>query len=186
MPIKLIGPARIYTFDNLPLRGALRDEQLEVLESAGVAVDIESGIIKEVGEWEQLNRAYPDAEVNELEGGLTLYPSWADCHTHAIYAGDRARDMALRNAGATYQQMAVEGGGIKRTMYATRGLNKAEMLKAIESNLSLLSKQGFAVVECKTGYGLTIKDEGEQINILDTVSRANSAPSTQHLFTLRY
>ena len=171
MPTQLIGPARIYTLAGLPLRGPLPDAALEVLENAGVAIDTETGIIEEAGDWQALLARYPEADIKHLEEPCTtLFPAWVDCHTHAIFSGNRARDMALRNAGATYQQMAAEGGGIKRTMHATRSLSAQESAERATHHLHARARQGIAVVEAKTGYGLTIKDEGLQISVLDRLS----------------
>ena len=90
---KLIGPIRqVLTLDQLPLKGALRDEQLEIVSQAGILV--EGAHIVKVGSWAELNQEFPEAEIHELDGDYVALPGMVDCHTHLCFGGSRARDFA--------------------------------------------------------------------------------------------
>jgi imidazolonepropionase len=120
---KLIGPIRqVLTLDLLPLKGALRDEQLEIISQAGIL--IEGEYIQKVGAWAELKQAFPEAEIHELVGDYVALPGMVDCHTHLCFGGSRARDFALRNAGKTYLEIAQAGGGIWDTVTQTRSLDQ--------------------------------------------------------------
>jgi imidazolonepropionase len=101
--------------------------------------------------------------------GKTVLPGFVDSHTHIIFAGNRSDEFARRLRGATYQEIASEGGGILKTMNATR---KASVEELVENgkNLALSAiKHGTTAIEIKSGYGLTTESEIkllEAINIL--------------------
>ncbi|HWH81123.1 MAG TPA: imidazolonepropionase [Burkholderiaceae bacterium] len=96
----------------------------------------------------------------ELDGdGALLTPGLIDCHTHLVYAGDRAREFERRLNGASYEQIAREGGGIVSTVRATRAASPAELQAQSTPRLRALMAHGVTTVEIKSGYGLTLADE---------------------------
>lgn len=99
----------------------------------------------------------PDVE-HDLDGALVT-PGLVDCHTHLVYAGDRAREFELRLQGATYEEIARAGGGIRSTVAATRAAPDAELLALALRRLDALRAEGVTTVEVKSGYGLTAHDE---------------------------
>ncbi|NBX51629.1 hypothetical protein EBT25_17275 [bacterium] len=114
---KLVGPIRqVLTLDHLPVKGALRDEQLEILTHSGILMEGE--YIQKVGSWTELRQEFPEAELQELDGDYVALPGLVDCHTHLCFGGSRARDFALRNTGKTYLEIAQAGGGIWDTSLA--------------------------------------------------------------------
>ena len=92
-------------------------------------------------------------------GGLGLTPAWVDAHTHAVFAGDRAAEFNQRLAGRSYAEIAAEGGGILRTMQATRAASVDELVVAAAPRLREMMAWGCRVVEIKTGYGLSAASE---------------------------
>jgi len=88
-----------------------------------------------------------------------ISPGLIDCHTHLIYAGNRAREFELRLEGASYEQIAREGGGIVSTMAATRGASESELIDGALPRLDALLAEGVTTIEVKSGYGLTVADE---------------------------
>ena len=107
--MKLIGPFKqILTLNNLPLRGKLSDEQLEIIENGGILINNDN-LIEEVGDFEKLKSDFPNAELeprtSNLEPQIVL-PAFVDCHTHICFGGNRANDFAMRNAGKTYLEIA--------------------------------------------------------------------------------
>ncbi|WP_306045808.1 imidazolonepropionase [Nioella sp. MMSF_3534] len=100
----------------------------------------------------------PQAETRDM-GGRLITPALIDCHTHLVHAGDRAREFELRLQGASYEQIAREGGGILSTVTATRAASVEELVALALPRLDALLKEGVSVVEVKSGYGLTIEAE---------------------------
>jgi imidazolonepropionase len=88
-----------------------------------------------------------------------ITPGLIDCHTHLIHAGDRAREFEMRLEGATYEEIARAGGGIRSTMAATRAAGEADLVATALPRLDALIAEGATTVEVKSGYGLTLEDE---------------------------
>jgi imidazolonepropionase len=98
------------------------------------------------------------AEVVDGQGGL-ITPGLVDCHTHLIYAGSRAREFELRLQGATYEEIARQGGGIRSTVAATREADEKSLFDHSSSRLRALMQEGVTTVEIKSGYGLDLETE---------------------------
>lgn len=95
--------------------------------------------------------------------GKTILPGFVDSHTHIVFAGNRSNEFARRLRGATYQEIAAEGGGILRTMKATREASIEDLAqKGIQLAKSAI-KYGTTSIEVKSGYGLTIESELNQL-----------------------
>jgi len=104
-----------------------------------------------------------DAEIVEDCEGRWITPGLIDPHTHLVYGGDRAREFELRLQGASYEQIAREGGGILSTMRATRAASEAELVAAALPRLDALLAEGVTTVEIKSGYGLSLDAELKQL-----------------------
>ncbi len=91
--------------------------------------------------------------------GQWVVPGFIDCHTHLVYAGSRANEFELRLNGATYQEIAAAGGGIKSTVAATRAATADELFVLAKDRLNTLMRQGVTTVEIKSGYGLDLANE---------------------------
>ncbi|ACG76879.1 imidazolone-5-propionate hydrolase [Phenylobacterium zucineum HLK1] len=104
----------------------------------------------------------PDGETVDCEGRW-ITPGLIDCHTHLVYAGDRAHEFELRLAGATYEEIARAGGGIASTVAATRAATEAELTAAARPRLESLVAEGVTTVEIKSGYGLSTAGELKQL-----------------------
>lgn len=86
--------------------------------------------------------------------GAWATPGLIDCHTHLVHGGNRAREWERRLGGATYEQIAREGGGILSTVRATRALDEDALVEAALPRLDALLGEGVTTVEIKSGYGL--------------------------------
>ena len=91
--------------------------------------------------------------------GRTVVPGFVDPHTHMVYAGDRRDELARRLAGATYADIAAGGGGIVRTVAATRNASVDELAAAARPRLAEALAQGTTTCEVKSGYGLETEAE---------------------------
>jgi len=128
-----------------------------VLERAGPAAP---WTLEELGD-PGFQRVGPPAETaRTLDlGGVGLTPAWVDAHTHAVFAGDRAAEFNQRLAGRSYAEIAAEGGGILRTMTATRAATTQQLVDAAAPRLREMAAWGARIVEIKTGYGLDVASE---------------------------
>ena len=96
---------------------------------------------------------------HDLHGALVT-PGLVDCHTHLIYGGQRAHEFEMRLNGATYEEISRAGGGIRSTVAATRAAGDAELFAVAERRARVLMAEGVTTLEIKTGYGLSLEDEG--------------------------
>jgi imidazolonepropionase len=122
------------------------------------AVVSRDGIIEWVGDESDLPAGlHPDRTI-EL-AGRWLTPGLIDCHTHLVFAGQRAGEFARRTAGTSYEAIAREGGGILNTVRATRAASVEALVQASEPRLRSLLQEGVTTVEIKSGYGLDFDTE---------------------------
>lgn len=169
----LIGPFKqIVTMRNLPMKGALADEQLEVITNG--AVFIEEDEILDVGDFEYLQRIYPNARLEKIEGDQVLLPGFVDSHTHICFAGNRANDFAMRNAGKSYLDIAQSGGGIWSSVQHTRQASQEELEAKMLERISFLASQGITTIEVKSGYGLNVESELKMLRAIKKAAEKTS------------
>jgi len=155
-------------WDSLWYNGRLATMTGDVAYGAieGAAVAVEAGRIAWVGPGRDLPGPPEDLALRacDLEGRW-LTPGLIDCHTHLVYGGDRAREFELRLEGATYEEIARAGGGIRATVTATRSADEAELLASARRRLATLTGEGVTTVEIKSGYGLDLDNELKQLRV---------------------
>ncbi|WP_199481649.1 imidazolonepropionase [Vibrio owensii] len=94
----------------------------------------------------------------DLQSKLLL-PGLIDCHTHLVYAGNRANEFEMRLNGVPYEEIAKQGGGILSTVHATRAATEEQLIELALPRLDGLLASGVTSIEVKSGYGLTLDDE---------------------------
>jgi imidazolonepropionase len=99
-----------------------------------------------------------DAEVLDASGKV-VFPGFVDSHTHLIFAGTREDEFEQRLQGATYQQIAAQGGGISATVRRVRQCSLEQLKELARPRLRRLLAGGVTTAEVKSGYGLTLADE---------------------------
>lgn len=172
--MKLLGPFKqIVTLANLPLRGKLSDEQLEIINDGGILIN--ENKILEVGDFENLKSNYKNAELELIEGEQILLPAFVDAHTHICFGGNRANDFAMRNAGKTYLEIAESGGGIWSSVQHTRSASEEELLKTLLERINTLISLGITTIEIKSGYGLDVENELKMLRIIKKAQSLTSA-----------
>lgn len=166
--MKLIGPFKqIVTLANLPLRGKISDEQIEIVEDGGIIVN-ENKIYK-IGNFENLKSENQNIAIEEIEGVQIVLPAFTDSHTHICFGGNRANDFAMRNAGKTYLEIAESGGGIWSSVQHTRNASEEELLQTLLERIKFLISLGITTIEVKSGYGLNVENE---LKMLRTIQKA--------------
>ena len=121
------------------------------------------------------------AHEDDCGGGLVT-AGLIDAHTHPVYAGDRMAEIAMRTAGASYEEIAKAGGGIVATVKATRDASYKTLEKATGERLRKWLEGGATTVEAKTGYHLEREGELEATRILKRLSERDVLPRIEVTF----
>lgn len=119
------------------------------------AIGISNGNISWVGKAADA----PEAKEVSAFGGRLITPALIDCHTHIVFGGNRAREFELRLEGASYEEVARAGGGIRSTVAATRNTSQQDLVTGALTRLDQLIGEGVATIEIKSGYGLDLETE---------------------------
>ena len=104
-------------------------------------------------------------------GGALVTPGLVDCHTHLVYGGDRAGEFERRLQGASYEEIARAGGGIRSTVAATRAASEASLFESASRRARVLMAEGVTTLEIKSGYGLSLADEARQLRVARRIGR---------------
>ncbi len=142
----------VQVFDGL----AQLDEAMNVL--------VEGGHIAGLWPSRSFDESLAQGAVEAGRGGV-LTPGLVDCHTHLVYAGNRAGEFEQRLEGVSYETIARNGGGILSSVRATRAASEDELIAASLPRLDALLADGVTTVEIKSGYGLTVADELKMLRV---------------------
>lgn len=139
------------------------------IENAAVAVA--DGRIAWIGQKDDLP-ASSAAETRSL-GGRWVTPALIDCHTHLVFAGNRAAEFEQRRTGKSYEEIAEAGGGIMSTVKATRAAGHDSLLQQTAVRLQILRAEGCATVEIKSGYGLDVQTELQILEVIRDLGKGS-------------
>jgi len=111
----------------------------------------------------------PNAQVIEAQG-CTVVPGFVDPHTHLVFGGDRREELRRRLGGATYAEIAADGGGIVKTVAATRAASEHELIEGGRARLAEMLAFGTTTAEAKSGYGLDLETELRTLRAIRTLA----------------
>lgn len=137
------------------------------------ALAIEGERIAWIGEAQALPERFLDWPSEPLEGRLVT-PALVDCHSHIVYGGSRAREFELRLEGASYEEIARAGGGIRATVAATRAASEETLLAAALPRVDALLAEGLGTLEIKSGYGLDLETEAKMLRVARRIGEVRS------------
>src|SRR5512135_919663 len=129
------------------------------------AVLIKGKLIEDVGISSDLLKKYPKEPRLNVHQKVVM-PGFVDPHTHLVFAGDRAAEFEMRLEGKTYMEIMAAGGGIMSTVRATRTASRESLLAQSRERAQSLFKYGVTTAEAKSGYGLDMGSELEQLEVL--------------------
>ena len=174
----LVTPARVPA----PVRASDLADVVEVT-GAAIAIDddgviIASGVEADVREAVE---ADDDTRFHDARGMLAI-PGLVDCHTHPVFAGDRAPEFELRNLGAGYEAIHAAGGGIRASVAKTRAaLDDGTIAPQVRRHLDWMLAAGTTTAEGKSGYALTLEHELESLRVLQAVAADHPLRMTRTL-----
>ena len=153
----------------------MRGGRYSMVESAGLRVI--DGRITWLGPMKDVGDAGFECETLDA-GGALVTPGFVDCHTHLVYAGNRAREFEMRLQGRTYEEIARSGGGILSTVKSTRAASAAELREQTRARLAALLSEGATTVEIKSGYGLDCANELKCLRVARSLANCGVRIST--------
>ena len=168
----IILNARIITLDegDIPRRG-------EAMNTLGI---IEHGfVLVQDGTIQQVESGSPEESVFEKSDelvvidaeGRVVLPTFVDCHTHSCWAGSRLDEFEAGLKGVPYLEILANGGGIMSTVRAVREASQEELATSLVGRIAVMASLGTTVVEVKSGYGLTTKDELKMLRAIHDASQ---------------
>ena len=162
-------------YNNAQIATMTSDKPYGLIENG--AVVISADLIQWVGPENNLPEKFRILPEKNLEGRL-LTPALIDCHTHLVYGGSRSTEFELRLNGASYEEIARNGGGILSTVTATRNASEDELLAQSLPRLDAFLAEGVATIEIKSGYGLDIETEIKMLRVARQLGKERSVRVT--------
>ncbi len=127
------------------------------------AIVTRDGLIEWLGPRAEL--APVEAERTVDLGGAWVTPGLIDCHTHAVFGGNRSGEFEQRLQGVSYAEIAAQGGGIASTVRATRAASEDELFASARQRVQALMRDGVTTIEIKSGYGLDLANERKMLRV---------------------
>ncbi|MHC6227812.1 imidazolonepropionase [Pseudomonas sp. X10] len=133
-----------------------------IIEQAAIVTS--AGLIEWIGPQQDLPAVEADRTVDL--GGAWVTPGLIDCHTHAVFGGNRSGEFEQRLQGVSYAEIAAQGGGIASTVRATRAASEDELFASARQRVQALMREGVTTLEIKSGYGLDLANERKMLRVV--------------------
>lgn len=177
--LAIINCAQLVTLRGAPRpRVGAEMRELAIIEDGAMLVRDER--IEMVGRRNEVEpRVDADCEVIDA-GGRVVMPGFVDAHTHPVFAGTRVGEYEQRASGATYEEIAAAGGGIRSTVRRTRQASEDELIRQAKRFSRWFLRTGTTTIEAKSGYGLSVEDE---LKMLGAIRRLNQETRLRYVPT---
>lgn len=139
----------------------MADGRYSAIEDAAIVTS--AGLIEWIGPRAELAPVEADRTVDL--GGAWVTPGLIDCHTHAVFGGNRSGEFEQRLQGVSYAEIAAQGGGIASTVRATRAASEDELFASARQRVQALMRDGVTTLEVKSGYGLDLGNERKMLRV---------------------
>ncbi|MGG7595485.1 imidazolonepropionase [Pseudomonas sp. B21-023] len=139
----------------------MTEGRYSVIEDAAIVTS--AGLIEWIGARDEVPPVAADRVVDL--GGAWVTPGLIDCHTHAVFGGNRSGEFEQRLEGVSYAEIAAQGGGIASTVRATRAASEDELLVSARQRVQALMRDGVTTIEIKSGYGLDLESERKMLRV---------------------
>lgn len=139
----------------------MADGRYSAIEDAAIVTS--AGLIEWIGPRAELAPVEADRTVDL--GGAWVTPGLIDCHTHAVFGGNRSGEFEQRLQGVSYAEIAAQGGGIASTVQATRAASEDELFASARQRVQALMRDGVTTLEVKSGYGLDLANERKMLRV---------------------
>jgi imidazolonepropionase len=154
--VTLAGPKRARTGTEL--------SELSIITDGAMLID--EGKIVATGKSAEVEKQISGTTETIDATGKTVLPGFVDAHTHPVFGGNRVDEFEQRARGATYEQIAASGGGIRSTVRKTRAASEEELLRQALKHAEWFLQSGTTAIEAKSGYGLSIEDELKLLRVI--------------------
>lgn len=172
MKTLLHNPAQIVTVNTSGKNVKRGKEMSEISVVNNSSIVIEDDIIKDIATNNSINQNKFD-QVIDLKEKVVL-PGLVECHTHTAFAGSRADEFRQKLAGVTYEEIAIQGGGINTTVQAVRSSSFEELVNIINPRVKNFISQGVTTLEIKSGYGLNFENERKLLQVINYLNEIYS------------
>ncbi|MFT0865144.1 imidazolonepropionase [Pseudomonas sp. CAM1A] len=139
----------------------MTDGRYSVIEDAAIVTS--AGLIEWIGPRADVPPVAADRVVDL--GGAWVTPGLIDCHTHAVFGGNRSGEFEQRLQGVSYAEIAAQGGGIASTVRATRAASEDALFVSARQRVQALMRDGVTTIEIKSGYGLDLESERKMLRV---------------------
>ena len=169
MQVAILHAAQLVTLAG-PKRPRVREEMREPGIIADGGMLIENGEIVATGLSSEIEKKLRSDALVVDATGKTVLPGFVEAHAHPVFAGNRVDEFEMRAQGASYEEIAASGGGIKSTVRKTRAASEDELLAQAKKHATWFLRGGTTTVEAKSGYGLTVEDELKLLRVIRRLS----------------
>src|SRR5271154_6677932 len=168
-PFAVINCGELVTLAGPP-RPRIRGEMKELSILRNAAMLVREGRIERIGSQTEIASGITSDYQIVDAGGRSVLPGFVDAHTHPVFGGTRVDEYELRAGGATYEEIAASGGGIRSTVRKTRAASEDELFDQALRRSWWFTRVGTTTIEAKSGYGLTLESELRMLRVIRRLS----------------
>jgi imidazolonepropionase len=166
----ITGASQLVTIGG-PARARVGDEMRDLAIIENGALLARDGLVAAVGHRDEIEKLARSDACRIDAAGSVVMPGFIDAHTHPVFAGTREDEYEMRASGATYQEIAARGGGIRSTVRKTRAASEEELFQVALSRVRQMLAHGTTTIEAKSGYGLSVEDELKILRVIRRLDR---------------